>query len=157
MDNKNDSEMLCIREYNFYKGFHCCSTLFNNYFKKMLLITEDIQPYTEIIMIFLYNKKQIYKNTETVWDPIIHSYQIKNKKYIFHKTIKNIIINKIVELAQKYLNLDRLWDKNLQKDIISNYTKKYNIKKYNIETIYEDSILFLKKKIIPIYNYYCVN
>ena len=156
MNNKNDSEILCIREYNFYKGFHYCSLLFNNYFKKVLLITEDVQPYTDIIMIFLYNKKQIYKNTETVWDPIVHSYQIKNKKYIFHKTIKNIIINKMVELAQKYLNLDRLWDKNLQKDIISNYTKKYNIKKYNINTIYEDSILFLKKKIIPIYNYYCV-
>ena len=59
MDNKNDSEMLCIREYNFYKGFHCCSILFNNYFKKILLITDDIQPYTDIIMIFLYNKKQI--------------------------------------------------------------------------------------------------
>ena len=81
MDNNNDSEMLCIREYNFYKGFHCCSILFNNYFKKVLLITEDIQPYTEIIMIFLYNKKQIYKNTEIVWDPIVHSFQIKNKKY----------------------------------------------------------------------------
>ena len=37
----------------------------------------------------------------------------------------------MIELAQKYLNLDRLWDKNLQKDIISNYTKKYNIKKYD--------------------------
>ena len=43
MDNKNDSEMLCIREYNFYKGFQYCSLLFNNYFKKVLLITEDIQ------------------------------------------------------------------------------------------------------------------
>ena len=143
MVNKKESEILCIREYNFYKGFNHCSILFNNYFKKSLLINEDIQPYTDIIMIFLYNKKYIYKNTEEVWDPIIHSFQIKNKKYIFHKNIKNIIINKLVELDQKYLNLDRLWDKNLQKDIINNYTKKYNIKKYNLETIYEDSISFL--------------
>ena len=33
------------------------------------------------LVIFLYNKKQIYKNTETVWDTLVHSNQIKKKKY----------------------------------------------------------------------------
>jgi len=156
MENKNESEILCIREYNFYKGFNCCSTLFNNFFKKSLNITDDIHPYTDLYMIFSYNKKQVYKNIDVSWDPIIHSFQIKDKKYVFHKTIKNIIIDKMVELAQKYLDLDKLWDKKLEKEIISNYIKKYNIKKYNVDNIFEDSIIFLKKKIIPIYNYYCV-
>lgn len=156
MENKNESESLCIREYNFFKGFKCCSTLFNNLFKKSLNITDDVHPYTDLYMIFSYNKKQVYKNIDISWDPIIHSFQIKDKKYVFHKTIKNIIIDKMVELAQKYLDLDKLWDKKLEKEIISNYIKKYNIKKYNVDNIFEDSIIFLKKKIIPIYNYYCV-
>ena len=158
MENKTESEILCIREYNFYKGFNCCSILFDNFFKKTLNITDDIHPYTDIYMIFSYNKKHNYKNkdVEIVWDPIIHSFQIKNKKYVFHKTIKNVLIDKMVELAQKYLDLDKLWDKKLEKEIINNYIKKYNIKKYNVDTIFEDSIIFLKKKLIPIYNYYCV-
>lgn len=156
MENKNESEILCIREYNFYKGFNHCSILFDNFFKKSLNITDDVHPYTDLYMIFSYNKKQAYKNIDISWDPIIHSFQIKDKKYVFHKSIKNIIIDKMVELAQKYLDLDKLWDKKLEKDIISKYIKKFNIKKYNVETIFEDSITFLKKKVIPIYNYYCV-
>ena len=80
MENKTESENLCIREYNFYKGFNHCSILFDNFFKKTLNITDDIHPYTDLYMIFSYNKKQIYKEVEIVWDPIIHSFQIKNKK-----------------------------------------------------------------------------
>jgi len=156
MENKTESENLCIREYNFYKGFNYCSILFDNFFKKTLNITNDIHPYTDLYMIFSYNKKHNYKDVEIVWDPIIHSFQIKNKKYVFHKTIKNILIDKMVELAQKYLDLDKLWDKKLEKEIINNYIQKLNIKKYNIDTIFEDSIVLLKKKMIPIYNYYCV-
>ena len=156
MENKTESEILCIREYNFFKGFKCCSILFDNFFKKTLNITDDVHPYTDLYMIFSYNKKQVYKNIDISWDPIIHSFQIKNKKYVFHKTIKNVLIDKMVELAQKYLDLDKIWDKKLEKDIINNYIKKYNIKKYNVDNIFEDSIIFLKKKIIPIYNYYCV-
>ena len=59
MENINESESLCIREYNFFKGFKCCSTLFNNFFKKSLNITDDVHPYTDLYMIFSYNKKQV--------------------------------------------------------------------------------------------------
>ena len=57
---------------NFYKGFNCCSILLDNFFKKTLNITNDIHPYTDIYMIFSYNKKHNYKDVEIVWNLIIH-------------------------------------------------------------------------------------
>ena len=162
----NNSFNLCIQEYNFYKGFNCCSELFDNFYKKHFNIKDDIKPYTDLIMVFLYNKN-LYKDYS--WDPIIHSFKIKNNKYVFDKTMETIIINKLIELTQKYYKLDTLWNKELVNDIINNYISSFNIKKYNnqynidtifdeynIDTIFNDSITFFKNKMKEIYDYYCV-
>lgn len=149
----NNSFNLCIQEYNFYKGFTKCSELFDNFYKKYFNIKDDINPYTDLIMVFLYNKN-LYKDYS--WDSIIHSFRIINNKYIFDKTIENVIINKLVELTQKYYRLDTLWNKKLVDDIINNYISSFNIKEYNIDTIFDDSIILLKNKMKDVYDYYCI-
>jgi hypothetical protein len=149
----NNSFNLCIQEYNFYKGFKYCSELFDNFYKKHFNIKDNVNPYTDLIMVFLYNKN-LYKDYS--WDPIIHSFRIINNKYVFDKNIENIIINKLIELTQKYYRLDSLWNKELVNDIINNYISSFNIKKYNINTIFNDSIIFFKNKMKDVYDYYCI-
>ena len=149
----NNSFNLCIKEYNFYKGFNYCSELFDNFYKKYFNINDDIKPYTDLIMIFLYNKN-LYKDYS--WDPIIHSFRIKNNKYVFDKTMENIIINKLIELTQKYYRLDTLWNNDLVDNIINNYVTKFNIKEYNSATIFNDSITFFTNKMKDVYEYYCI-
>ena len=149
----NNSFNLCIQEYNFYKGFNYCSELFDNFYKKHFNIKDDIKPYTDLIMVFLYNKN-LYKDYS--WDPIIHSFKIKNNKYVFDKTMETIIINKLIELTQKYYRLDTLWNNDLVDNIINNYVTKFNIKEYNIDTIFDDSIILLKNEMKDVYDYYCI-
>ena len=49
--------------------------------------------------------------------------------------MENIIINKLIELTQKYYKLDTLWNKELVNDIINNYISSFNIKNIIINII----------------------
>ena len=120
-----NSHQLCEREYNFYKGFVLCKENFNIIFKEIFYFDDECfgDPFTHSYIIFLCNKK--YNDKNISWDPVIHSYDIINNKYVFDENITEFIIDSLIESAQKALGLTLLYESrnNTEKSIkiLQNY------------------------------------